>query len=77
LLGYLLIDYSKAHPIPGVDTRIVAGPNKLQWAFSRFGRIGVGIGYDFNFPSFISQASMNQIALMLQPDASWGPVARY
>lgn len=37
-----------------------------------FGRVGAAICFDFNFPSFMLQASKNKIDLMLQASWTWG-----
>lgn len=37
-----------------------------------FGRIGVSICFDMNYPEFMLQASKLNIDVMLQPAWSWG-----
>ncbi|KAI7899088.1 carbon-nitrogen hydrolase [Cokeromyces recurvatus] len=75
--GEIGFDFNKAHPVPGIETQ-PAGPNVLQYIDTEeFGRIGGAICFDFNFPSFISQASTHNIDIMLQPSWTWGPTGTY
>lgn len=45
--------------VPYVDTK-------------EFGRIGLAICFDYNFPQFIWQAGRNNVDLMLQASQTWG-----
>ncbi|KAI9478058.1 MAG: carbon-nitrogen hydrolase [Benjaminiella poitrasii] len=75
--GEIGFDYNKAHPVPGIETQ-PPGPDLLQYIDTEeFGRIGGGICFDFNFPSFISQASTHKVDIMLQPSWTWGPIGTY
>jgi apolipoprotein N-acyltransferase len=75
--GTILLRYNKAHPVVGVEDQ-PAGPNVLQYVDTpEFGRIGVGICFDFNFPSLIDQAGQNQVDLMLQASWTWGPIGTF
>ncbi len=38
--------------------------------------VGAAICFDYDFPSFIAQASRHDINLMLQPSWTWGPLYR-
>jgi predicted amidohydrolase len=75
--GTMLLRYNKAHPVVGVEDQ-PAGPNVLQYVDTPdLGRVGVGICFDFNFPSFVDQAGQNQVDLMLQASWTWGPIGTY
>ncbi|KAG1461042.1 hypothetical protein G6F46_002779 [Rhizopus delemar] len=55
--GDVAIDYNKAHPVPMVETQPPGEPIIQFVDTEDFGRIGAAICYDYNFPSFIRQAS--------------------
>ncbi|KAI9323251.1 carbon-nitrogen hydrolase [Dichotomocladium elegans] len=75
--GDVPINYIKSHPVPYVEL-FPAGPSVLQVADTpEFGRIGVAICFDFNFPWFIRQASQKNVDLMLQPSWTWGSMGTY
>lgn len=75
--GTVLRRYNKAHPVVGVEDQ-PAGPNVLQYVDTPdFGRIGLGICFDYNFPSLIDQAGQNQVDLMLQASWTWGPIGTF
>ena len=58
--------YHKAHPVPGIEADVKAGPYKLQWVDTPYGRIGAAICFDFNYPTFIRQAGKDGVDIMLQ-----------
>ncbi|RCH97284.1 hypothetical protein CU097_003265 [Rhizopus azygosporus] len=75
--GDIGIDYNKAHPVPTVEMQ---PPGELIIPYmdtEEFGRIGVSICFDMNYPEFMLQASKLNIDVMLQPAWSWGPVTIY
>jgi apolipoprotein N-acyltransferase len=75
--GTILLTYNKAHPVVGVEDQ-PAGPNVLQYVDTpELGRVGLGICFDFNFPSLIDQAGQNKVDLMLQASWTWGPIGTY
>ncbi|KAI8141004.1 carbon-nitrogen hydrolase [Fennellomyces sp. T-0311] len=75
--GEIAINYSKSHPVPLIEP-IQAGKPEIPYIDTpEFGRVGVAICFDFNFPSFITQASKYNIDVMLQPSWTWGPIGTY
>ncbi|KAG1133466.1 hypothetical protein G6F42_001400 [Rhizopus arrhizus] len=75
--GKVAIDYNKAHPVPMVETQPPGEPIIQFVDTEDFGRIGAAICYDYNFPSFIRQASKLGVDVMLQSTWTWGPVGTY
>ncbi|CAG8627194.1 11119_t:CDS:2 [Dentiscutata heterogama] len=77
--GDILINYAKTNLVPFVEYEVTAGPQILQTnVTSDFGTIGGAICFDYNFPSFINQASENNVDFMIQPSDTWvSPVAGY
>ncbi|CAG8743753.1 16928_t:CDS:2 [Dentiscutata erythropus] len=77
--GDILINYAKSNLVPFVESEVTAGPQILQTnVTSDFGTIGGAICFDYNFPSFISQASKNNVDFMIQPSDTWvSPSAGY
>ncbi|ORY96626.1 carbon-nitrogen hydrolase [Syncephalastrum racemosum] len=75
--GDIAINYNKAHPVPGVETQ-PAGEEVLQYVDTpEFGRIGAAICFDYNFASYIRQASKHNVDVMLQATWTWGPIGTY
>ncbi|KAF0528913.1 carbon-nitrogen hydrolase [Gigaspora margarita] len=77
--GDILINYAKSNLVPFVEDEVTAGPKILQTnVTSDFGTIGGAICFDYNFPSFISQASKDNVDFMIQPSDTWvSPNAGY
>ncbi|KAF0528911.1 carbon-nitrogen hydrolase [Gigaspora margarita] len=70
--GDILINYAKSNLVPFVEDEVTAGPKILQTnVTSDFGTIGGAICFDYNFPSFISQASKDNVDFMIQPSDTW------
>ncbi|CAO3630289.1 unnamed protein product [Cunninghamella blakesleeana] len=75
--GTLLLRYNKAHPVPGVEDQL-PGPNQLQYVDTPdLGRVGLGICFDYNFPSFMNQAGENQVDIMIQGSWTWAGIGTY
>eukprot|EP01126_Amoeba_proteus_P006608 TRINITY_DN1230_c0_g1_i23.p1 TRINITY_DN1230_c0_g1~~TRINITY_DN1230_c0_g1_i23.p1 ORF type:complete len:302 (+),score=24.45 TRINITY_DN1230_c0_g1_i23:924-1829(+) len=75
--GSVCLNYSKSHPVPVIEGNVEAGKKELPYVDTKYGRIGVAICFDFNYPSFISQAGKKGVDIMLQPSWTWGPLAKY
>lgn len=75
--GNLTITYNKAHPVPLVEANIQAGPDVLQYVDTQYGRIGVAICFDFNYPNFLAQAGREEVDIMLQVAQTWGSIGKY
>ncbi|KAF7722657.1 hypothetical protein EC973_002867 [Apophysomyces ossiformis] len=75
--GEILIDYNKAHPVPIVELQPPGEPIVQYVDTEEFGRVGLAICFDYNFPQFIWQAGQNGVDLMLQASQTWGPMGTY
>jgi predicted amidohydrolase len=64
--GAVNLTYHKAHPVPGIEANVEAGPSELLWTDTKYGRMGVAICFDLNYPTFIGQAGKNDIDILLQ-----------
>lgn len=54
--GSVGFEFIKAHPVPFVETSLVAGPGEVKVVDTELGRIGGAICFDFEFPELIRQA---------------------
>jgi len=68
-------NYRKAHPVPLVESFILAGPPLLPIYDSSFGRLAGSICFDMDFPQYILQAGRKQADIMLQPTWGWGAIS--
>ena len=68
----LVATFDKAHPIVGTEANSVrAGPAVLPSVETPFGRIGVIICHDADFPRFVRQARQRQVDLLINPADDW------
>eukprot|EP00457_Paulinella_chromatophora_P003280 gb/GEZN01003287.1/.p1 GENE.gb/GEZN01003287.1/~~gb/GEZN01003287.1/.p1 ORF type:complete len:608 (-),score=63.63 gb/GEZN01003287.1/:64-1887(-) len=74
--GHILFHYQKAHPVVlGVEPNTIPGVNEISFVDTPdFGRVGGAICFDYDFPSFLHQASVHSVDVMLQPSWTWGPL---
>jgi apolipoprotein N-acyltransferase len=63
--GEVAFTYLKAFPAPGEGSR--RGDGQLAWMDTRWGRIGVAICFDYDFPALIRQAGRAGIDIMINP----------
>jgi apolipoprotein N-acyltransferase len=61
--GEVAFTYLKSVPAPGEGSR--PGDGQLAWMDTRWGRIGVAICFDYDFPALIRQAGRAGIDLMI------------
>lgn len=74
--GDVAWNYLKAHPVPGVEDGVQAGPDVLPvYRSSSLGVLGGGICFDLDFPSYISQAGAAKVDVFLQPSWTWGAIS--
>lgn len=67
--GDLALDYFKAIPVPG--EQIVEGDRDIKTFEAPFGRIGVMICFDANFPALARQAAQRAVDLLVVPSNDW------
>ncbi len=64
--------FDKAHPVVGSEASFVkVGAAKLLSIDTPFGRIGVIICHDADFPAFVRQAQMRSVDLLINPVNDW------
>src|SRR4029453_4287804 len=64
-------DYQKAHPTPGENMMIAAGPRALPVIDTPYGRLATAICYDVDFPDLIRQAGQAGVDILLAPYKDW------
>ncbi|MDI1434576.1 nitrilase-related carbon-nitrogen hydrolase [Polyangium sorediatum] len=67
--GRLAFEYVKSIPVPGEP--IVAGKGEVQTLDTPYGRLGVIICFDADFPALGRQASQRGVDLLLVPANDW------
>lgn len=67
--GQLAFAYRKAVPVPGED--IVAGDGEIPTLDTPFGRLGVVICFDADFPAKVRQASRRGVDVLAIPANDW------
>jgi len=74
--GEIAWQYRKARPIVGSEAPFLPpGHNDLATLDTPFGRIGLVICHDLDFPDFVAQAGRKEVELMLVPSADWLVIA--
>ncbi len=73
--GEILLDYTKRYLLglgPFGETSVFKkGPEIIQSAKTPYGKIGISICRDMSFPSFLRQASKENVDIMLSPSYDW------
>jgi apolipoprotein N-acyltransferase len=64
-------DYHKAHPTPGENMMVVAGPRSLPVVDTPYGQLATAIRYDVDFPDLIRQAGQAGVDILLAPYKDW------
>lgn len=71
--GKVVINYSKTHLTWGSETNVTKGDGYLQMVDNTpFGKMGVAIGTDMDFPLFIRQAGSQGVDILLESSREWG-----
>lgn len=74
--GNVAWQYQKARPIVGSEAPFLPpGHDDLATLDAPFGRIGLVICHDLDFPDFVAQAGREKVQLMLVPSADWPVIA--
>lgn len=73
--GNVAWNYHKAHPVPGVESDVKAGPLKVPTYDSKYGKLGGSICFDLDFPSTIRQAGEKKVDIFLQPSWTWNAIS--
>lgn len=73
--GNVAWNYKKAHPVPGVESDVKAGPLKVPTYDSKYGKLGGSICFDLDFPSTIRQAGEKKVDIFLQPSWTWNAIS--
>jgi len=73
--GHILMDYTKRYLLglgPFGEAGIFRkGPEVIQSVETPFGRIGISICRDMSFPSYMRQAALAHVDIMLSPSYDW------
>lgn len=73
--GDILLDYTKRYLLGlgpfGEPSVFRKGPEIIQSVETPYGRIGISICRDMSFPSFIRQAALARVDIMLSPSYDW------
>jgi apolipoprotein N-acyltransferase len=67
-------DYHKAHPTPGENMMVVAGPLVVPAITTPYGRLATVICYDADFPNLVRQAGQAGVDMLLVPSKDWQSV---
>jgi apolipoprotein N-acyltransferase len=73
--GATLWDYHKAHPTPGENMMVVAGPPVVPVVTTPYGRLATVICYDADFPELVRQAGQAGADILLVPSKDWQSVS--
>jgi apolipoprotein N-acyltransferase len=73
--GATVWDYHKAHPTPGENMMVVAGPRVVPVVTTPYGRLATVICYDADFPELVRQAGQAGADLLLVPSKDWQSVS--
>ncbi|CAI5505165.1 unnamed protein product [Closterium sp. Naga37s-1] len=72
--GAPILRYNKSHPVPSVESNVLAGSGTLPVVDTPLGRLSVAICFDLQFPALISQAGRQGVDILLQPSWTWGAI---
>lgn len=74
--GDLAWEFHKAHPIAGAESPFMAaGAGEIRSLETDFGRVGIVICHDLDFPPLLRQASSERIGLLVAPSDDWTVIA--
>eukprot|EP00727_Mastigamoeba_balamuthi_P005821 m51a1_g1859 hypothetical protein (559) ;mRNA; r:623117-625256 len=75
--GEVVLRYTKAHPVMGIEDDIEAGPAVVPTVDTPYGRIAVVICMDLSFPRFLAQAGRQRADLVVAPSEDWPVIYRW
>jgi apolipoprotein N-acyltransferase len=74
--GKVAWNYKKAHPVPGVEDEVKAGPLIIPtYHSSLYGTLSGSICFDLDYPNTIRQASRHKVDLFFQPSWTWNAIS--
>lgn len=73
--GKVAWNYRKAHPVPGVEDEVEAGPLEVPTYDSIYGKLSGSICFDLDFPNTIKQAGERKVDIFLQPSWTWNAIS--
>jgi apolipoprotein N-acyltransferase len=73
--GATVWDYHKAHPTPGENMMIAAGPLTVPVVTTPYGRLATLICYDADFSELVRQAGQAGADILLVPSKDWQSVS--
>lgn len=75
--GKLLTEYHKAVPVPGFEKQhLRPGSGRIGIVDTAYGRIGLAICYDLDFPRMIAQAGPAGVDILIGPSNDWPAISR-
>lgn len=73
--GRIAFQFNKAHPIVGFeDSRVAHGDASVRILDTPYGRIGLAICHDLDFPEFIREAGRSNVDLFIDPSNDWAEI---
>jgi|CXWL01.1.fsa_nt_gi apolipoprotein N-acyltransferase len=73
--GRIVFQFNKAHPIVGFeDSRVARGDASVRVLDTPYGRIGLAICHDLDFPELIRQAGQSSVDLFIDPSNDWAEI---
>ena len=74
--GSIAWTYHKARPIAGNESGLIAtGTAQVSILDAEFGRIGVVICHDLDFPEFVRSAGRRDVDVLIGPSSDWSEIA--
>lgn len=70
--GAMIAEYVKARPVPG--ERCVAGSGEIPSYSTPYGRIGLAICFDLDFPPLTRQVSASKTDILIVPSSDWDAI---
>ncbi|HEX2206133.1 MAG TPA: nitrilase-related carbon-nitrogen hydrolase [Longimicrobium sp.] len=75
--GSVAAEYHKSVPVPGFEAGLLrAGDGRLGVVDTPYGRLGLAICYDLDFPRLIRQAGRQGVDILVGPSNDWPEIAR-
>jgi apolipoprotein N-acyltransferase len=73
--GEIAWNYKKAHPVPGVEDEVEAGPLEIPIHNSIYGKLSGSICFDLDYSNTIKQAGEKNVDIFLQPSWTWNAIS--
>ncbi|HVH12040.1 MAG TPA: nitrilase-related carbon-nitrogen hydrolase [Longimicrobium sp.] len=75
--GRVAAEYHKSVPVPGIEAALLRpGDGRLGIVDTPYGRLGLAICYDLDFPRLIRQAGRAGVDILVGPSNDWPAIAR-